>query len=76
MIFGRRLPNICAKSRSTERFFSDMIGDLESMSQRRDDSMNLEKDMIYSLKHTNLIEGHATSHGTFYYTQRNPKSVP
>jgi Aldo/keto reductase family len=49
---------------------------VEDQSGRRDDSINQEKDRIYSLKSKKIIEGHATSQGTFHYTQRNKDKVP
>ena len=56
--------------------FSSDLEDIESLSSKRDDSINQEKDRIYSLTRSNLIEGHATSQGTFFYTQRNKDKVP
>ena len=76
MMLGRQASKLSAIKSPICRCFSGKLEDAESLSQRRDDSINLEKERVYSLKHTNVTEGHASSYGTFHYTQRNSKSVP
>lgn len=53
---------------------------LRAFSQNHTDegykSINREKDRIYSLADLKTIKGHATSEGTFAYTQRNKDKVP
>ena len=75
MIFARRLAISGNQRKSARRCFSKIEDEVFS-SERRDDSINLEKDRVYSIKHTNILEGHANSHGTFYYSQRNSDKVP